>query len=153
MPKSLIVWLWGWWRSEVLIRRTITIKGSPRLQNPRIPNFIITQFFLDNVLPASVEWIQLLSIRTSLGNMCFQLWRIKWISAIKVMLKLKDYNGPHIDAKAVEDYKLVFEFLTCPCVEAGGVCFYLQRSYFRIPNTCRYWIIWDFNCLKWSKIA
>ena len=34
---------------------------------------------------------------------------------MQVMLKLKDYNGAHIviDAKVVEDYKLVFEFLTC----------------------------------------
>ena len=40
------------------------------------------------------------------------------------MLKLKDYNGPHIDAKAVEDYKLVFEFLTC--VKAGGVYLFAE---------------------------
>ncbi|GAY69322.1 hypothetical protein CUMW_271020 [Citrus unshiu] len=121
MPKSLIVWL-----SEVLIRRTITIKGSPRLQNPRILNFIITQFFLDNVLPASVvnePWKHVFPVVTNKMNLDNSSY---------------DYNGPHIDAKAVEDYKLVFEFLTCPCVEACGVCFYLQRSYFGIPNTCRY---------------
>lgn len=46
------------------------------------------------------------------------------LRAMQDMLKLKDYNGAHIDAKAVEGYKLVFEFLTC--VEAGGVCLFAK---------------------------
>lgn len=83
-------------------------KGSPHLQNSRIPNFIIMLFFLGNMLAASV--VVNLAVKNSK-----EPWKHVFhvvmdqmnLGAIQVMFKLKDYNGAHIDTKAVEDYKFL----------------------------------------------
>lgn len=50
------------------------------------------------------------------------------IGAVQVMCKLKDYNGAHIDAEAVEDYK----FFNMSCVLVLRQLYFanLQRFHF-----------------------
>ncbi|KAK7256103.1 hypothetical protein RIF29_29537 [Crotalaria pallida] len=77
----------------------------PEVEDPKLYHYAI---FSDNVLAASVvvnsatknakePWKHVFHVVTDKMN----------LGAMQVMFKLKDYNGAHIEVKAVEDYKFL----------------------------------------------
>lgn len=77
----------------------------PELEDPKLYHYAI---FSDNVIAASVvvnsavknakePWKHVFHVVTDKMN----------LGAMQVMFKLKDYNGAHIEVKAVEDYKFL----------------------------------------------
>ncbi|CAI0426554.1 unnamed protein product [Linum tenue] len=78
---------------------------APELEDPTLYHYAI---FSDNVIAASVvvnsavknakePWKHVFHVVTDKMN----------LGAMQVMFKLKDYNGAHIEVKAVEDYKFL----------------------------------------------
>ncbi|CAN1131143.1 Galacturonosyltransferase 8 [Linum perenne] len=78
---------------------------APELEDPNLYHYAI---FSDNVIAASVvvnsavknakePWMHVFHVVTDKMN----------LGAMQVMFKLKDYNGAHIEVKAVEDYKFL----------------------------------------------
>uniref|UniRef100_A0A2P2J6W1 Hexosyltransferase n=1 Tax=Rhizophora mucronata TaxID=61149 RepID=A0A2P2J6W1_RHIMU len=78
---------------------------APELEDPNLYHYAI---FSDNVVAASVvvnsavknakePWKHVFHVVTDKMN----------LGAMQVMFKLKDYNGAHIEVKAVEDYKFL----------------------------------------------
>ncbi|KAJ8749316.1 hypothetical protein K2173_018799 [Erythroxylum novogranatense] len=78
---------------------------APELENPKLYHYAI---FSDNVIAASVvvnsavknakePWKHVFHVVTDKMN----------LGAMQVMFKLKDYNGAHVEVKAVEDYKFL----------------------------------------------
>ncbi|MFQ6619556.1 hypothetical protein Gotur_000649 [Gossypium turneri] len=79
--------------------------APPEFEDPKLYHYAI---FSDNVLAASVvvnsatrnakePWKHVFHVVTDKMN----------LGAMQVMFKLKDYNGAHIEVKAVEDYKFL----------------------------------------------
>ncbi|KDP26352.1 hypothetical protein JCGZ_17510 [Jatropha curcas] len=78
---------------------------APELEDPKLYHYAI---FSDNVIAASVvvnsavknakePWKHVFHVVTDKMN----------LGAMQVMFKLKDYNGAHVEVKAVEDYKFL----------------------------------------------
>ncbi|GMY33854.1 galacturonosyltransferase 8 [Fagus crenata] len=78
---------------------------APEFEDPSLYHYAI---FSDNVLAASVVVNSLVKNSREPWKHVFHLVTDKMnLGAMQVMFKLKDYNGAHIEVKAVEDYKFL----------------------------------------------
>ncbi|KAF3952276.1 hypothetical protein CMV_022151 [Castanea mollissima] len=77
----------------------------PEFEDPNLYHYAI---FSDNVLAASVVVNSLVKNSKEPWKHVFHVVTDKMnLGAMQVMFKLKDYNGAHIEVKAVEDYKFL----------------------------------------------
>ncbi|XP_044493101.1 galacturonosyltransferase 8-like [Mangifera indica] len=77
----------------------------PEFEDPKLYHYAI---FSDNVLAASVVVNSAVKNSREPSKHVFHVVTDKMnLGAMQVMFKLKDYNGAHIEVKAVEDYKFL----------------------------------------------
>ncbi|XP_044501985.1 galacturonosyltransferase 8-like [Mangifera indica] len=77
----------------------------PEFEDPKLYHYAI---FSDNVLAASVVVNSAVKNSKEPSKHVFHVVTDKMnLGAMQVMFKLKDYNGAHIEVKAVEDYKFL----------------------------------------------
>ncbi|CAJ1971556.1 unnamed protein product [Sphenostylis stenocarpa] len=77
----------------------------PEVEDPRLYHYAL---FSDNVLAASVVVNSAMKNAREPHKHVFHVVTDKMnLGAMQVMFKLKDYNGAHIEVKAVEDYKFL----------------------------------------------
>ncbi|OAY32840.1 galacturonosyltransferase 8 [Manihot esculenta] len=108
IPKSLHCLSMRLMEERIAHPEKYTDEGKPQppeLEDPKLYHYAI---FSDNVIAASVvvnsavknakePWKHVFHVVTDKMN----------LGAMQVMFKLKDYNGAHIEVKAVEDYKFL----------------------------------------------
>ncbi|MED6128557.1 Galacturonosyltransferase 8, partial [Stylosanthes scabra] len=108
IPKSLHCLTMSLMEERIAHPEKYTDEGKsspPEVEDPTLYHYAI---FSDNVVAASVvvnsatknanePWKHVFHVVTDKMN----------LGAMKVMFKLKDYNGAHIEVKAVEDYKFL----------------------------------------------
>ncbi|KAJ4728450.1 Hexosyltransferase [Melia azedarach] len=108
IPKSLHCLAMRLMEERIAHPEKYTDEGKPTLPEFEDPNLYHYAIFSDNVLAASVvvnsavknskePWKHVFHVVTDKMN----------LGAMQVMFKLKDYNGAHIEVKAVEDYKFL----------------------------------------------
>ncbi|GAB4830087.1 Galacturonosyltransferase 8 [Ancistrocladus abbreviatus] len=77
----------------------------PELEDPKLYHYAI---FSDNVIAASVVVNSAVKNAKEPSKHVFHVVTDKMnLGAMQVMLKMKDYNGAHIEVKAFEDYKFL----------------------------------------------
>ncbi|XP_047307740.1 galacturonosyltransferase 8-like isoform X2 [Impatiens glandulifera] len=78
---------------------------APELEDPKLYHYAI---FSDNVVAASVVVNSAVISQKEPTKHVFHVVTDKMnLGAMQVMFKMKDYNGAHIEVKAVEDYKFL----------------------------------------------
>ena len=79
--------------------------GRPELEDPGLYHYAI---FSDNVLAASVVVNSAVNNSKEPWKHVFHVVTDKMnLGAMQVMFKLKDYNGAHVEVRAIEDYKFL----------------------------------------------
>ncbi|WCJ37993.1 Galacturonosyltransferase 8 [Euphorbia peplus] len=108
IPKSLHCLAMRLMEERIASPEKYTDEGkpvAPELEDPKLYHYAI---FSDNVIAASVvvnsavknakePWKHVFHVVTDKMN----------LGAMQVMFRLKDYNGAHVEVKAVEDYKFL----------------------------------------------
>ncbi|XP_010527263.1 PREDICTED: galacturonosyltransferase 8 [Tarenaya hassleriana] len=108
IPKSLHCLAMRLMEERIAHPEKYTDEGKPKPSELEDPNLYHYAIFSDNVIAASVvvnsavknakePWKHVFHVVTDKMN----------LGAMQVMFKLKDYNGAHIEVKAVEDYKFL----------------------------------------------
>ncbi|KAL3716170.1 hypothetical protein ACJRO7_007867 [Eucalyptus globulus] len=108
IPKSLHCLSMRLMEERIAHPEKYTDEGKPPKPELEDPNLYHYAIFSDNVLAASVvvnsavknakePWKHVFHVVTDKMN----------LGAMQVMFKLKEYNGAHIEVKAVEDYKFL----------------------------------------------
>ncbi|CAJ1794254.1 unnamed protein product [Sphenostylis stenocarpa] len=108
IPKSLHCLSMRLMEERIAHPEKYTTEGKPTPPEFEDPNLYHYALFSDNVVAASVvvnsatknakePWKHVFHVVTDKMN----------LGAMQVMFKLKDYNGAHIEVKAVEDYKFL----------------------------------------------
>ena len=108
IPKSLHCLSMRLMEERIAHPEKYTTEGKPTPPEVEDPNLYHYALFSDNVVAASVvvnsatknakePWKHVFHVVTDKMN----------LGAMQVMFKLKDYNGAHIEVKAVEDYKFL----------------------------------------------
>ncbi|PQQ04963.1 galacturonosyltransferase 8 [Prunus yedoensis var. nudiflora] len=108
IPKSLHCVAMRLMEERIAHPEKYTDEGKPTLPEIEDPNLYHYAIFSDNVIAASVvvnsavknakePWKHVFHVVTDKMN----------LGAMQVMFKSKDYNGSHVEVKAVEDYKFL----------------------------------------------
>ncbi|CAL5191934.1 unnamed protein product [Lathyrus oleraceus] len=108
IPKSLHCLTMRLMEERIAHPEKYTDEGKPTPPEVEDPNLYHYALFSDNVVAASVvvnsatknakePWKHVFHVVTDKMN----------LGAMQVMFKLKDYNGAHVEVKAVEDYKFL----------------------------------------------
>ncbi|XP_020222221.1 galacturonosyltransferase 8 [Cajanus cajan] len=108
IPKSLHCLSMRLMEERIAHPEKYSDEGKPTPPEVEDPNLYHYALFSDNVLAASVVVNSAMKNAKEPWKHVFHVVTDKMnLGAMQVMFKLKDYNGAHIEVKAVEDYKFL----------------------------------------------
>ncbi|TKY57459.1 Galacturonosyltransferase 8 [Spatholobus suberectus] len=108
IPKSLHCLSMRLMEERIAHPEKYSDEGKPTPAEVEDPNLYHYALFSDNVLAASVVVNSAMKNAKEPWKHVFHVVTDKMnLGAMQVMFKLKDYNGAHIEVKAVEDYKFL----------------------------------------------